>query len=236
MILSDLVAWVGGLLVFSGVGLERSPVQNFWLEWKERFSAPDRELMVQTSTPPVIKPSLTLAEFLALPETKPASEFVAGEVVQKPMPQGKHSAVQSELVPTINGKLRGKKIARAFSELRCTFGGRSLVPDVSVFVWDRIACDESGDIANIFPLVPDWTIEILSPDQSQTKVVKNIAYCLELGALMGWLIDPADRTVFVYYPNHAMEILDEPGRLLPVPAFAQTLQITVGELFGWLAK
>jgi Uma2 family endonuclease len=127
--------------------------------------------MVQAFTVPVTKPSLTLEAFLALPETKPASEFVDGEVCQKPMPQGKHSAVQSELVPTINRQLRAKKIARAFSELRCTFGARSLVPDVSVFVWERIACDASGDVANVFSLAPDWTVEILSPDQSQTKVL-----------------------------------------------------------------
>lgn len=192
--------------------------------------------MVQASTPSVAKPPLTLEEFLAMPETKPASEFIDGEVFQKPMPQGKHSAVQSELVPTINGKLKAKKIARAFAELRCTFDQRSIVPDASVFVWDRIACDQSGEIANVFPLVPDWTIEILSPDQSQTKVVKNIVYCLSHGALMGWLIDPDDRTVFVYYPSREMEILDAPEMRLPVPAFAQELELTVGELFGWLAK
>lgn len=190
--------------------------------------------MAQSSILPVVKP--TLKDFLAMPETKPASEFVDGEIFQKPMLQGKHSALQRELVPTINSKLRGQKIARAFSELRCTFGNRSVVLDISVFVWDRIACDESGEIANVFPLVPDWTIEILSPDQSQTKVVKNIVYYLKYGALMGWLIDPDDRTVFVYYPSREMEILDEPEMRLPVPVFAQELSLTVGELFGWLAK
>ena len=192
--------------------------------------------MIPASTPLVIKSLLTLSEFLAMPETKPAREWVDGEVFQKPMPQGKHSAIQSELVPTINGKLRGQKIARAFSELRCTFDNRSIVPDVSVFVWDRIACDPSGEIANGFPLVPDWTIEILSPAQSQTKVVKNIVYCLKQGALMGWLIDPDDRTVFVYSPSREIEILDQVEMRLPVPAFAEGLQLTVGELFGWLAK
>jgi Uma2 family endonuclease len=200
--------------------------------------------MVQAPKPPVRDSLLTLADFLAMPETKPASEFIDGAIVQKPMPQGKHSAVQSELVPTINGKLRGVKMARAFSELRCTFGGRSTVPDVSVFVWDRIACDASGDIANVFPLSPDWTIEILSPDQSQTKVVKNIVHCLKHGALMGWLIDPEERSVFVYYPNREMDVLDEPEALLPMPGFAADLSLTmvsdrpevIGELFGWLAK
>jgi Uma2 family endonuclease len=192
--------------------------------------------MVQAFNPPVTQPSLTLEAFLAMPETKPASEFIDGEIVQKPMPQGKHSAVQSELVPTINGRLKPSAIARAFSELRCSFGGRSVVPDVTVWVWDRIACDVSGDIANVFPIAPDWTIEILSPDQSQTKVVKNIVHCLKHGAAMGWLIDPDDRTVFVYHPSGAMEIFDAPDDRLPTPEFAQSLELSVGEVFDWLAK
>ncbi len=33
--------------------------------------------------------NLTLAEFLQLPETKPASEYFDGQIIQKPMPQGK---------------------------------------------------------------------------------------------------------------------------------------------------
>jgi Uma2 family endonuclease len=179
---------------------------------------------------------LTLEDFLAMPETKPASEFVDGKIFQKPMPQGKHSAIQSELVPTVNGTLRGPKIARAFSELRCTFGERSVVPDVSVFTWDRIACDASGDIANVFPIAPDWTIEIISPGQSQTKVVKNIVHCLQHGALMGWLIDPDERSVFVYSPDRELVILDEPDELLLMPGFAAGLSLTVGELFKWLVK
>jgi Uma2 family endonuclease len=87
---------------------------------------------------------------------------------------------------------------RAFTELRCTFGGRSTVPDVSVFIWERIPRKENGGIANVFSLAPDWTIEILSPDQSQTKVTKNILHCLKHGTQMGWLIDPEEQSVFVY--------------------------------------
>ena len=118
---------------------------------------------------------LALEEFLKLPETKPASEYIDGQIIQKPMPQGKHSIIQGELVPAINAIVKQQKIARAFPELRCTFGDRSTVPDITVFIWNRIPCDENGEIANVFPLAPDWTIEILSPGQSHTKVTKNIA-------------------------------------------------------------
>jgi Uma2 family endonuclease len=89
--------------------------------------------MVQTPTK-----KLTLEEFLQLPETKPASEYINGQIIQKPMPQGKHSTIQGELVSVINGIAKPHKIALAFPELRCTFGGRSIVSDVTVFAWNRI--------------------------------------------------------------------------------------------------
>ncbi|MGL5876995.1 MAG: Uma2 family endonuclease, partial [Xenococcaceae cyanobacterium] len=37
----------------------------------------------------------TLAEFLQLVETKPEQEYLAGEISQKPMPQGEHSVLQA---------------------------------------------------------------------------------------------------------------------------------------------
>ena len=158
--------------------------------------------------------SLTLEEFLALPETKPASEYIDGNIIQKPMPQGEHSTIQTELSSAINLALKPQKIARAFSELRCTFRGRSTVPDVTIFTWDRIPRDDNGKIANAFTIEPDWTIEILSPDQSHSKVVKNIFHCLDNGTQLGWLIDPKEELVFVYFARQQppREILDKDGQ------------------------
>ncbi|MEM6353502.1 MAG: Uma2 family endonuclease [Cyanobacteria bacterium P01_D01_bin.14] len=179
-----------------------------------------------------------------MPETKPASEYIDGHIIQKPMPQGKHSAIQGEFVPVINAVVKPKRIARAFPELRCTYpsgshpsdvyGSRSIVPDISVFLWDRIPRDENGEIANAFEAAPDWTIEILSPDQSQTRVTKNILHCLKHGTQMGWLIDPSEQTIFTHLPDQALRVFDQPEMQLPVPGFAKGLQLTVGELFDWL--
>ncbi len=134
--------------------------------------------------------TITLEEFLKLPETKPASKYVNGQVIQKPTPQEKHSKLQGKLVTAINQVVEDRKIALAFPELRCTFAGRSIVPDASVFTWERIPVDENGDIANVFPIYPDWTIKILSPQQNPTKVIGNILHCLNQGCQTGWLIDP----------------------------------------------
>ncbi|MEX0269133.1 Uma2 family endonuclease [Leptolyngbyaceae cyanobacterium UHCC 1019] len=185
--------------------------------------------MVQASSK-----TLTLAEFLQLPETKPASEYIDGQIILKPMPQGKHSAIQGELVPAINGIVKPQRVARAFPELRCSFGDRSVVPDIAVFVWSRIPCDQNGEVANTFAAAPDWTIEILSPAQSQTKVTKNILHCLKHGTQLGWLIDPDEKTVFVYRPKQETEVFDQPDEVLPTPVFASQLQLSPKALFAWL--
>lgn len=178
--------------------------------------------------------TITLEEFLELPETKPASEYIDGQVIQKPMPQGKHSKLQGKLVTVINQVTEDAKIALAFPELRCTFGGRSIVPDVSAFAWNRIPVDETGDIANVFPICPDWTIEILSPDQRPTKVTGNILHCLKHGCQMGWLIDPDDQSILIFPPGKQPELLESKQDTLPIPDFASALQLTVGDVFSWL--
>lgn len=88
---------------------------------------------------------LNLEQFLKLPyiEDSPAWKFINGEAIQKPMPGGKHSRLRSRLAGAINTVgLRYE----AFPELRCTLGGRSIVPDLAVVSCDRIPVDENGDI------------------------------------------------------------------------------------------
>ncbi len=151
------------------------------------------------------KSQISLAEFLQLPETKPASEYIDGEIYQKPMPQGKHSIIQTDLAPAINQIGRPQKLARAFTELRCTFGGLSIVPDLAVFEWSRIPIDPNGEIANKVEIAPDWIIEILSPEQSTTKIINKILFSIKHGTQLGWVIDTDDKSILVFQPNQLPE-------------------------------
>lgn len=180
------------------------------------------------------KKRLTLEEFLELPETEPASEYVDGAILQKVMPQGKHSLLQRELSFVLTATFRANKTAQVFPELRCTFGGRSIVPDLAIFRTKRIPRDSNGDIANIFNLYPDWTIEILSPNQSHTKVVRNILHCLDNETEMGWLLDPEESCIFVYGADKLVRVFENIDSVLPVPEFARGLHLTLGEIFDWL--
>jgi Uma2 family endonuclease len=182
-----------------------------------------------------IKPQVTLEEFLKLPETKPYGEYINGKIEQKPMPQGQHSIIQTSLSTRINGIAKTPKIALALTELRCTFAGVSIVPDISVFTWERIPKNEQGKIANRFQTYPDWVIEILSPEQSANKVIRKIMFCLEQGTQLGWLIDPEDESIMILKPNQFPEIKFNEENLTVLEDLQENLQLSAQQIFSWLS-
>jgi Uma2 family endonuclease len=183
--------------------------------------------MVQTPSK-----NINLEEFLKLPETKPASEYIDGKIIQKPMPKARHSRLQGKLISAINEVTEQRRIAYAFPELRCTFGGRSIVPDVAVIRWEKIEFDENGEPKDDVLISPDWTIEILSPDQSSNRVTGNILHCLKHGCQLGWLIDPDDRSLIVFQPKQQPELRQEKEDLIVLDGMELTL--TVEQVFNWL--
>lgn len=183
--------------------------------------------MVATPTKP-----LTLSEFLALPETEPASEFVNGTIIQKPMPKRKHSIIQGELCTAINQVAKPLKLAYAFPELRCSFGDRSLVPDLVVLNWQTIEFDPEGEPTDDVFVAPDWTIEILSPNQSANPVIDKILHCLNHGTQVGWLIDASDRSILTFARNQTPRLYADEQ---PLPILDKlNLVITPVHIFSWL--
>jgi Uma2 family endonuclease len=199
----------------------------------KRFHRFDKlKLTLRNSPMTLAKSLLTLAEFLALPETEPANEFIDGEILQKPMPKGKHSHLQLSLSLAINQVASKAKIAYAWPELRCSFGDRSIVPDVAMFEWGHIPFDADGEVPNDFLIPPGWIIEILSPDQSPNRVTQKILYSLQHGTQLGWMLDPSDRSIVVFLPNQ-QPIFYEGGDRLPVLS-PIALELTCEQIFDWL--
>jgi Uma2 family endonuclease len=81
---------------------------------------------------------------------------------------------------------------------------------------------------------PDWLIEILSPDQSTTKLIAKIQACLAEGSELGWLIDADERLVMGFQPGQPLVLYRDADRL---PVFgAIDLSLTVSQLFDWLPR
>lgn len=61
--------------------------------------------------------------------------------------------------------------------------------------WEALPESEKRRSANI---VPDFVVELRSPDQSLLALQKKMQEYLEMGALLGWLIDPQNQKTYVY--------------------------------------
>lgn len=169
---------------------------------------------------------LTRQDFLKLPsiEESPAWELVDGQANQKPMPTAHHSILQKRLTAVID---QADSPYKAFPELRCTLISNSVVPDITVIHQNRIL-----DLNTAVEGAPDWIIEILSPDQSTTKLIAKIQTCLQDGTQLGWLIDSEERVIMVLSPDSRITLLRNSDRL-PVPQNIP-LNLTVEQVFAWL--
>ncbi len=182
----------------------------------------------------LVKTRMTLQEFLARPERKPALEFEDGVITQKVSPDLWHSALQAGLVEFINGYARPRRLARAFPELRTAWTNTSRVPDVSVYSWDRIRRDADGRL--VFARwyePPDVVIEIVSPGQRTNAMIRRLPSFVEAGVRAAVSVDPDRSSVLVVRPGGDVVTL-RLGDTLDLSDVIPGLQLGVQALFDAL--
>lgn len=181
-----------------------------------------------------VREGLTLEEFLALPDEKPALEYEDGVVTQKVSPKKRHGRLQPALCALIDAFARPRKLALAFSEARTVWPGRSYVPDVVVYRWERIPVDANGLIEDgNFEIPPDIAIEILSPGQSMSRAVQRCSWYVRNGAALAMLVAPDDTAVSVFRPGAPPEVVHGDERI-DLDEILPGFELTAGQLFGSL--
>jgi Uma2 family endonuclease len=183
--------------------------------------------------PHAIFEDLTLERFLRLPEAKPALEFIDGKVVQKVSPKRSHGTIQLSLGSTILSYAQARKLGRAYSEIRCIFGGMALVPDLVFIRKGRIPKDARGKLEEDVFLAPDLMIEVISPGQTVKSMLVRLNRSVAAGVRLGWLIQPRRARVFVVGPGTPTVIL-EPGSILDGGDVLPGFTLPLAELFAWL--
>jgi Uma2 family endonuclease len=176
---------------------------------------------------------LTLEEFLRLPEQKPYLEYIDGRIEAKVSPQKKHGLLALRLLQHINQFAEPNGHGLAFPELRCTFAGRSIVPDVAFLLKVHIDLDERGEPVDETRRPPDIHIEIISPDRAIQRSHRKLLHSTSNGCPLGWLIHPYQRTIDVYRPGQPPERLAPDGVLEGGPVLPG-LRLPVADVFGWL--
>ncbi len=182
-----------------------------------------------------VREGLTLEEFLRMPEIdqQPYLEFIGGRIEAKAMPKTKHSIIQMRLTARLDEHAEPRRLGIPFPELRCTFAGRSIVPDIAFLLDLHILTDDRGEFVDETPIPPDIHIEIISPDRHEKKSREKLAHSTANGSALGWLIHPYRETIHLYRPGREPELLPHDGVLEGEPVLPG-FRLPVAEVFGWL--
>ncbi len=92
--------------------------------------------------------------------------------------------------------------------------GATRAPDaswVSQERWDALTPEQKGTFANI---CPDFVVELRSSSDTLKSVQEKMREYIDNGAKLGWLIDPQHRRVEIYRLGLAVEVLENPAKLL----------------------
>ena len=105
-------------------------------------------------------------------------------------------------------------------------------PDVSWIKLDRWNQLTQPQQDGFPPIVPDFVIELVSPSDLKNQRYKDLQdkmqEYIDNGVKLGWLIEPKAKTLAIYRPAQAVEILNNPQTLSGesvLPGF--TLDLTV---------
>ena len=180
------------------------------------------------------KTRVSLEEFLAMPETKPYKEFVDGEVVEKPMPVPAHGQLVVDLITETNLYVREHPEFRVETEVRHADLDNAWVflPDISLTRKTRRppAVDEPRGPVEV---MPDFAIEVLSPDDRPGRVAQRVNYYLRAGVTLVWIVDPEDESVTVFERGAESRVVTSPDELTGEPVLPG-FTLDLGRLFATL--
>ena len=89
--------------------------------------------------------------------------------------------------------------------------GATRSPDISwirLERWNALTLEQQKSFA---PICPDFVIELRSASDTLKSLQEKMQEYLENGLRLGFLIDRKNKTVYIYRPGEAVEILTEPN-------------------------
>jgi Uma2 family endonuclease len=177
---------------------------------------------------------MTLKQFLNKHEQSAVLEYAQGVVTEKMPPSFDHGDLASFIALQINSFAHPRKLAFASVELRVTDleTGVSRVPDLSVYVWDRIERDPVKRRRGAYT-PPDIVIEIASEGQSRQDQIDRCQEFVDQGAGIALMFDPRTKTVVDVRPGDEVRRL-RGDDVLDLTDVIPGLTLGVGALFALL--
>lgn len=152
----------------------------------------------------------------------PDCDYVDGEVLERNVGEHDHGDLQGEFVYYFRSRRKQWKL-HAVPEMRVQVGPtRFQIPDVCVV-------HSAPSHPAIYREPPLICIEVLSPEDRQSRVQQRIDDYLHFGVRYVWVIDPESRRAWEYTTGGSREIKD---------GFLRTenpsIEVNLGEVFAGL--
>jgi Uma2 family endonuclease len=217
------------------------------------------ETLGDTSVPSEwVGAQMTLAEFLALPEEKPRLEWDAslvphqdqtgaellgvvtqkhqirddllGVVTQKVAPQDDHSQLSRQFLDAFTRFGEAPHLGLAYVEKRFKLVGWTPVPDVSFYRRERLRPQSRRRLGEQQGL-PDIAVEIVSPEQRVSSLLRKCLLYAEAGVPVSLIVDQDDESVIVIRPGQPTQVLRGEDRI-DLSDVLPDFEMTVEELFA----
>jgi len=154
-------------------------------------------------------------------------ELIRGKVVTHMSVSGKHGERQGLIFAALHSVLAGRDIARVAVETGFIIRRDPdlvLAPDVSVTPVDRLPGGQLPEDSFVEG-VPSLAVEVVSPGDSEARVMAKVGEYLEAGVDRVWIVRARTHTVVVFRSGGDVEQLGQGARLtsdhaaLPEPGF-----------------
>lgn len=73
--------------------------------------------------------------------------------------------------------------------------------------WEKLTQEEKEEFP---PLCPDFAVELRSRSDRLDRLQEKLEEYVANGALLGWLIDPGEKKVYIYRPRTEVRCLEDP--------------------------
>lgn len=158
---------------------------------------------------------MTAEELIELPADDYTYELVEGELIRMPPSGGEHGKLAARLTRLLDEYVEAHDLgtvstADAGFILRRT-PDTVRAPDASFIAKDRIPT--TGIPKSYWPFAPDLAVEVVSPGDRFDEVQTKVADYLAAGTRLVWVVNPTNRTVFVYRATHDVHALGEEDEL-----------------------
>jgi Uma2 family endonuclease len=90
-------------------------------------------------------------------------------------------------------------------------------PDAAWVKHSRLSALTAEERQKFLPLCPEFVIELRSPTDSLDVLREKMQEYVDNGAHLAWLIDPAQKRVYVYRPGEPVKELEQPEKISGQP-------------------